>query len=300
MEVLFPVHYSGYFLLVIGAVFSLVISIVYYRDGYKGFNSLFFFTLYFWVVVFSFLTWNTVFTNSAFLLSGYVCLLAYWKRYAVEFKNIYWLLIIIQWGVFVSTQQSPGAHKALGTLINLGILSFVIFFTIIRSANFDNKGEMLSLVATGYNAFAGIVFLPFILLTMEPATYIFALLISNAFSLSILFGAVLSTFLYDSIIENKKLSITDELSGLHNRRYFISQGQKEADKARQNGSPISLMICDIDNFKQINDIYGHSVGDKSIVVFADLIKSHLRKNDIVARIGGEEFAAIMPSCKVEQ
>lgn len=300
MEVLFPVQYSGYFLLIIGAVFSLVVSVLYYGEGRKGVNSLFFFMLYFWLVVFSFLTWNTLFTNSAFLLSGYVCLFAYLKRYSIPFKAVYWVMAAIQWGVFLGTQQEPGAQKAIGTLVSLGLLSALIFCVILKSANFENKGESLSLVATGYNAIAAGIILPYVLLTKSDSGYIFALLLSNAFSLSILFGAVLSTFLYDSILENKKLSVTDELSGLHNRRYFVLQGQLQITQAQRHMMPISLLVCDIDNFKAINDNHGHATGDEAIKVFAAVLKEQLRMEDIVARIGGEEFAVVMPSTDLSQ
>lgn len=97
----------------------------------------------------------------------------------------------------------------------------------------------------------------------------------------------------DAINLAKSLSNTDYLSNLSNRRYFFEHGSKLLATLRQ-GMPLTVMMVDIDNFKLINDTYGHDVGDLVIKNIAKLLKQHF-PNDIVARIGGEEFAVMSKS-----
>ncbi len=97
----------------------------------------------------------------------------------------------------------------------------------------------------------------------------------------------------DAISLAKSLSNTDFLSNLSNRRYFFEHGNKIIATLRL-GMPLTVMMIDIDNFKKINDAYGHDVGDLVIKNIAKLLKKHF-PNDVVARIGGEEFAIISKS-----
>lgn len=88
-------------------------------------------------------------------------------------------------------------------------------------------------------------------------------------------------------------AIHDDLTGLHNRRYFNERLLDEVDRARRYGNEISLLLGDIDFFKNINDTYGHPVGDEVLGMIGTMLRSKLRKTDIVARYGGEEFAIIL-------
>jgi diguanylate cyclase (GGDEF)-like protein len=99
----------------------------------------------------------------------------------------------------------------------------------------------------------------------------------------------------DAIDMARSLSNMDYLSGLYNRRYFFEQGSKLLASLEKD-SPLTVMMLDIDNFKRINDGYGHDVGDLVIKNFANLLKNHF-PDDIVARIGGEEFAVISQSAQ---
>lgn len=89
-----------------------------------------------------------------------------------------------------------------------------------------------------------------------------------------------------------KLSITDSLTELHNRRYFEENLQTEINLTQRHGDTISLIIIDIDHFKNINDTYGHNHGDDILKLVAHTLKQRSRKTDIVCRIGGEEFAIL--------
>lgn len=86
----------------------------------------------------------------------------------------------------------------------------------------------------------------------------------------------------------------DALTGIFNRGHFTEMANVEIDRARRFAEPLSLAMIDIDHFKNINDIYGHAAGDKVIVALAQGVTRYIRKIDIVGRIGGEEFALLLP------
>lgn len=96
------------------------------------------------------------------------------------------------------------------------------------------------------------------------------------------------------------MSITDELTRLHNRRHFETRLEEEISRSLRYNSPISLMILDIDHFKKVNDNYGHQAGDWVLTQFAALLKDNVRKADVPARWGGEEFAVILTESTVSQ
>ncbi len=94
--------------------------------------------------------------------------------------------------------------------------------------------------------------------------------------------------------EVQRQAITDHLTGLYNRRGFFELGQRELERARRFKHPLSVVLFDLDRFKQINDTYGHVVGDKVIYAAAERCRKNLRHIDILSRYGGEEFAALLP------
>ncbi len=89
-------------------------------------------------------------------------------------------------------------------------------------------------------------------------------------------------------------NITDPLLGIFNRRYLERRLREEILLSRRDELPLSIMLIDIDRFKEINDTYGHLAGDLVLVNLADLIKQQLRKTDLVARYGGEEILVLLP------
>ncbi|HJW86787.1 MAG TPA: GGDEF domain-containing protein, partial [Candidatus Brocadiaceae bacterium] len=93
----------------------------------------------------------------------------------------------------------------------------------------------------------------------------------------------------------KHTSVTDALTGIYNRRFFNEIIEKQLALAKRRNEPLSLLIADIDHFKNINDTYGHTAGDRALQQAVKLIKNTIRSSDIIARYGGEEFAIIMPA-----
>jgi len=95
-----------------------------------------------------------------------------------------------------------------------------------------------------------------------------------------------------------EMAVTDQLTGLYNRRYLASHLSAMFDRAYWTGRALSVLILDIDHFKGINDRFGHDVGDKVIQVFADRIGSAIRGIDLACRYGGEEFLIAMPDTDI--
>jgi two-component system cell cycle response regulator len=92
----------------------------------------------------------------------------------------------------------------------------------------------------------------------------------------------------------EEVSIRDDLTRLFNRRHFYSRLQEEFGRAGRHGQPLSLLFIDVDDFKRINDTYGHAIGDKVLKEIGQLLKSAARVSDVPARCGGDEFAMILP------
>jgi diguanylate cyclase (GGDEF)-like protein len=94
--------------------------------------------------------------------------------------------------------------------------------------------------------------------------------------------------------ESHELATIDSLTGVYNRRTFKELADPQFSRARRVRSPISLLLLDIDHFKRINDTYGHLAGDQALTQFARLVRTCLRKEDLLARFGGEEFVVLLP------
>jgi diguanylate cyclase (GGDEF)-like protein len=94
--------------------------------------------------------------------------------------------------------------------------------------------------------------------------------------------------------ELELLAQTDDLTGLSNRRHFRNELERQIAAAHQTGSPLSLLLLDLDNFKAINDSHGHERGDAALQAVAEAIKQQLRPTDLAARVGGDEFVIMLP------
>jgi diguanylate cyclase (GGDEF)-like protein len=95
----------------------------------------------------------------------------------------------------------------------------------------------------------------------------------------------------------RRLSLIDELTGLHNRRGFFMMAEKSMKLAKRIGTPCSLLFIDLDGLKQVNDTLGHEAGDALLVDAALVLKQTFRESDVVARLGGDEFAVFAANCE---
>lgn len=100
--------------------------------------------------------------------------------------------------------------------------------------------------------------------------------------------------------ELRHSATTDPLTGIYNRRHFLQLGEKELNRSRRYGRPLSVMLIDLDNFKLINDTLGHAAGDEVLKHLSKIISHNLRSNDIFGRLGGDEFSVITPELNCEE
>lgn len=114
-----------------------------------------------------------------------------------------------------------------------------------------------------------------------------------------------SGFVFD-VTERKRLeqdlhalAYHDPLTNAHNRRSFMEALQQELQRVQRTGAPAGLLMLDIDHFKQVNDQWGHEVGDRVLQHLVALLQSHLRRIDVLGRLGGEEFAILLPATDLQ-
>lgn len=123
--------------------------------------------------------------------------------------------------------------------------------------------------------------------------------------LAISFGALIAAAraqrrAFEATAQLRRMATTDELTGLPNRRFFLASLQTEAARARRSGTQLCLAIIDIDHFKRINDAHGHPGGDEMLRAVGRLLAEGTRLGDMIGRIGGEEFAVLMPDTAQSQ
>jgi diguanylate cyclase (GGDEF)-like protein len=121
----------------------------------------------------------------------------------------------------------------------------------------------------------------------------------------VLSGRTVMVGFFHDVTERKKteeeirlLATTDSLTGIANRRAFSTHLESEIERASRYGTPLSLLMYDVDYFKQVNDTFGHDAGDDILQALTAVVKAHIRAVDMVARWGGEEFMILMPESDV--
>jgi diguanylate cyclase (GGDEF)-like protein len=98
----------------------------------------------------------------------------------------------------------------------------------------------------------------------------------------------------NTLAEFQRLALTDDLTGLANRRGFREELERLAASAERHAIPLSLLLLDVDNFKNVNDAHGHATGDEILREIALMLQQRMRASDVAARIGGDEFAVLLP------
>lgn len=176
----------------------------------------------------------------------------------------------------------------LQLIISFGLV-FINFYELSAVNSFKQQYNTIKIINLSW--------LPYVKLhdaTMAALIIGFILIIFTASAL-FLFLRFKDT-LFNSELENAAL--TDSLTGLYNRRYFDSFYENIFAQSCRYDIPLSLIMCDIDFFKKVNDTYGHAQGDVILKEVAGVLKDNIRKSDIAVRYGGEEFIICLPSTHV--
>jgi len=127
----------------------------------------------------------------------------------------------------------------------------------------------------------------------------------TAFSIELVLYAIGTVFVIFMLVSDRAVTVhktaasIDPLSGMFNRRGFAEACSRVIEREANAGRPVTVMIFDIDHFKSINDRFGHPAGDEILKLFSTVVVSNLRISDLSGRIGGEEFAALLP-CSLEE
>jgi len=120
------------------------------------------------------------------------------------------------------------------------------------------------------------------------------------------FISICAAYLFGNLVNDRlaagyeRASLTDPLTGVANRRDFLQTGERLLMRTRTADQPATLLMFDLDCFKSINDKFGHGTGDEILVTFCRLATNHLRANDLFGRIGGEEFACLLPNTRLQE
>jgi diguanylate cyclase (GGDEF)-like protein len=144
------------------------------------------------------------------------------------------------------------------------------------------------------------------MLAVDPPAHLFdpnlwqGLILGGAHIITMLMSLGFALMIVDQLAsELNRQATLDELTGIGNRRIFYARTEAELARCRRKGTPLSVLMIDLDRFKSINDTLGHAVGDETLRRFAALVAPHLREYDFFARLGGEEFAVLLPDTAEE-
>jgi diguanylate cyclase (GGDEF)-like protein len=207
-------------------------------------------------------------------------------------------IVAMQYGPFAGSAQ---ARVVLSSLVIAGY-AFCTAFELRRERRRPLLKQWLTIAMPLMHATVFLAPIPLCLLISDSASAhgLFAL-----FALETILYVVGTAFIVvvmakeRTALVHKTAAMTDLLTGVFNRRAFVEAAERLIAKRTRKSQPVSVLLFDLDHFKSINDRFGHAVGDEALKVFAQTAVATLRTTDVVARLGGEEFAALIPGTAAE-
>lgn len=228
---------------------------------------------------------------------GIVCTSLLWALNPGQRARVFIPGLLLFWGVYLTALSV--LTLSLGRVAGFQTLLLAMFPVMVVSSRMA-AGAKLALVI----AFAlYVIILQEVAGTTQPATQLDA----TAFSLMRGVNQATAIFAISSIVWRyfrliteqqanlTQLATTDLLTGLHNRRMMTELAGREVARSLRHSLPLSILMCDLDHFKSINDEYGHEAGDMALAGFADLLKTTVRESEAMCRWGGEEFLVLLPN-----
>ena len=243
-------------------------------------------------VIFSLLNWS-VNPTLAFLeltLAGYsLVLIPFSKQVKNQFK-LSFLYLVPLYSLFLYALTLPREVEiAFVWILVIPVLSHLLL------------GRWVGLwISVGFMSLA---FMIYIVHSLSENEVLDSLVISNwvlAACAVLIFSHVYEVSRIDAHRKLLHLATTDNLTSLANRTRFLDVFERERNHAARNKSDLSLLLLDLDHFKQVNDLHGHDVGDEVLKYVSALISQRLRKTDLACRMGGEEFAVLLPGANLER
>ncbi len=272
---------------------------------------------------------------SAFLFTVVSVLLFYNNLYSIELSTLYAIVVFFWAGGFVFTLMlRTGLNKRYAdpSLTVAQILWSTLFLLTISYVLNESRGLILmmyfGILSFGYFqlkfreflaialvAILGYAFIMLYIFIYEPdrievkLELIQWMIFSSTVTVMLYTGSAIHhlrerakkqyTDLQEALELNEKLAITDELTGLYIRRYFMEKLAQQKALSERDDSDFVLCFFDLDHFKQINDTFGHHTGDVVLQKFSEILKSSIREIDYAARFGGEEFVCLLVNTDIE-
>lgn len=243
-------------------------------------------------------------TMPIFLLLFIMTIFETRRYYPTEHRLLQGLLAVLigvlVWGLFdISAALKPASTLAAIMMV----ITFSVSISLYRKGNPLVKYFLIG--HTFFVVFNGIAVL-FYKGLIEPSY-----LSSHGVGIGIMLEALTLAFIISyriKILEDirasqdelKRQAATDPLTRLYNRRFFFSEADYLLELGKKGNTPLTMMVIDIDHFKQVNDTYGHATGDKVIIKIAQALKKYSRSKDLIARFGGEEFVMLLPETGLDE
>lgn len=206
----------------------------------------------------------------------------------------HWMPRLAKVRLVIAVVTSLGAAAALHDGYGFGVAGLVVIILTGPYIAIDSRDLAVTNLAI-VAALVPVMFAESLSRFDMIGTIVFVLL---AIAVSTLLGRILETSNQRAFaleVELHRDARTDALTGLSNRRAMQERGRVELKLARRSGAPVSLLLCDLDHFKHINDRHGHEAGDLALVKVAAVLRDALRESDVLGRWGGEEFIAVLPA-----
>ena len=205
----------------------------------------------------------------------------------------------IAWIVAMQFSEFSGSAVARPVLSSVVIAAYA-FFTAFELRR-ERRGELASRwLSVAIPLLHSVVFLaPIVLILLVPAAAaddrLFALFAFQTVIYVVGTAFVVVVMAKERVAQiHKTAAMTDLLTGLFNRRAFLDAASRLIEQRSRKSESVSILLFDLDKFKTINDRFGHAAGDEALRVFANTASNNMRATDVIGRLGGEEFAAILP------